>query len=187
MPSVSIWWSKLQTKRRLHAFLFSFSISGISLCITLTMDLGFDGITIFILCFFGISLLASLKALRVSNSSEVKFSDADIAPRPSSTSDLLSEHKKIWSRWSSRHKMASQITRQKRAYGCYVKNIDTQKATAQFLGRDADTYQTTLIDCTCRDFERQGVPCKHMYRLAKELSLMQLPEFRPGEEDYTLD
>jgi hypothetical protein len=184
-PSVVIGWSKLQTKRRVYAFLFSFSISGICFCIMILTIVGIDGLGVFILCFFLFSLFITLKALRVDSPSEVKFPDTTTTPL--FTNDFLSDHKKIWHRWSGVHKMASQMTRQKRAYGCYVKKIDAQKATAQFLGRDADIYQTTLIDCTCRDFERQETPCKHMYRLAKELGLIQLPEFQPGEEDYTLD
>lgn len=35
-----------------------------------------------------------------------------------------------------------------------------------------DTYNTTLYDCTCLDFTKRGMPCKHMYRLAIELDLL---------------
>ncbi len=28
------------------------------------------------------------------------------------------------------------------------------------------TYETTLDSCTCEDFQRRGLPCKHIYKLA---------------------
>jgi transcriptional antiterminator Rof (Rho-off) len=37
---------------------------------------------------------------------------------------------------------------------------------------DRDYYQTTLDACTCDDFDTRQLPCKHIYRLAFELSLL---------------
>lgn len=36
-------------------------------------------------------------------------------------------------------------------------------------------YKTSLESCTCRDFILRKLPCKHMYRLAYELKVFQLP------------
>ena len=35
-------------------------------------------------------------------------------------------------------------------------------------------YVATLSTCTCTDFSRRKLPCKHMYRLAYELGILQL-------------
>jgi len=34
----------------------------------------------------------------------------------------------------------------------------------------------TLESCTCPDFKERKLPCKHMYRLASELGLIELPD-----------
>jgi hypothetical protein len=184
-PSVVIWWSKIQTKRRIHAFAFSLLISFISFWIALFIDTGFSIFDLICLCFFILLLFIEVKTLLKQD----KSTQPPFPPTISSSNsggEAANEHKKTWSHWRDCHKMASQITRQKRAYGCYLKQIDKTDASDVFIGRDADTYFTTLTDCTCRDFEKNYGPCKHMYRLAKELGLMKLPEFQPGEDDYTL-
>ena len=39
--------------------------------------------------------------------------------------------------------------------------------------------------CTCPDFENTHAPCKHIFRLAEELGLIQCENFAPNEDDYT--
>lgn len=50
--------------------------------------------------------------------------------------------------------------------------IDRESKTATFKGSGAMPYQTTLESCTCIDFVRRKLPCKHMYRLAIELGML---------------
>lgn len=53
-------------------------------------------------------------------------------------------------------------------------NSDEQIGT--FVGSEGDLYTTTLDECSCVDFARNGYvqPCKHMIRLAMELG--KLPD-----------
>ncbi len=51
-------------------------------------------------------------------------------------------------------------------------SIDKQNKTGTFPGSGAVPYETTLETCTCVDFSRRKLPCKHIYRLAIELGLL---------------
>lgn len=46
--------------------------------------------------------------------------------------------------------------------------INIAEGTASFSGHHG-IYSTTLSSCTCRDFEANHLPCKHIYRLAYEI------------------
>lgn len=54
-------------------------------------------------------------------------------------------------------------------------DLDEESKTAVVTGRDG-MYNVTLDSCTCYDFESRQLPCKHMYRLAHELGLLELPK-----------
>lgn len=47
--------------------------------------------------------------------------------------------------------------------------IDYEQQVGRFFGSEPEPYVTTLNACTCMDFQRRNLPCKHMYRLALEL------------------
>lgn len=49
-------------------------------------------------------------------------------------------------------------------------NADVQSAV--IIGRDG-TYDVTLNNCTCFDFESRNLPCKHIYYLARELGYLE--------------
>lgn len=51
-------------------------------------------------------------------------------------------------------------------------SIDKEHQSGMFAGSGAAPYATTLDSCTCGDFFRRQLPCKHMYRLAIELGLL---------------
>ncbi len=53
--------------------------------------------------------------------------------------------------------------------------VDTQKETAVITGRDG-TYDVSLNHCTCYDFDSRQLPCKHIYRLASDLGLLEMPK-----------
>ena len=50
--------------------------------------------------------------------------------------------------------------------------VDAAAQTATVVGSGAEPYDVTLSGCTCSDFYNRGLPCKHMYRLAQELGLL---------------
>lgn len=77
-------------------------------------------------------------------------------------------------RWPAAiHADAEQKKRQKSALDKKLSplelNVTEQKAV--FKGSSASSYETTLDSCSCVDFARRALPCKHMYRLAMELKL----------------
>lgn len=110
-----------------------------------------------------------------------RFSSAGSQKVPSIKSPSLT-----WGKWSEVHSRSAQITRQKRAWGCYVDFVDITTGRARMTA-SGKMYDVTLSGCTCYDFQKRFLPCKHMYRLAMEMGLMDLPKFSNYEEDYTLD
>lgn len=52
-------------------------------------------------------------------------------------------------------------------------SIDRKNKTGVFPGSGKSPYNTTLKSCTCVDFIRRKLPCKHMYRLAMDLGVLQ--------------
>lgn len=53
--------------------------------------------------------------------------------------------------------------------------IDPEKQTAIIIGSEG-TYNVTLNQCNCFDYETRKLPCKHMYRLMHELGKFDLPK-----------
>ena len=51
--------------------------------------------------------------------------------------------------------------------------IDRPSLRAEIQGSASVPYQTDLSGCTCPDFRNRKMPCKHMYRLALELGLIE--------------
>ena len=58
-------------------------------------------------------------------------------------------------------------------------SVDKESQTAVFK---AGKYQVTLDSCTCVDFSRTRRPCKHIYRLAMELGLLEDNTYQTGEK-----
>lgn len=54
-------------------------------------------------------------------------------------------------------------------------SIDKEEKSGVFAGSGKKPYMTTLDSCTCGDFFHRQLPCKHMYRLAIELGLLNEP------------
>ncbi len=52
-------------------------------------------------------------------------------------------------------------------------HIDKENEKGIFPGRGSTDYHTTLESCTCVDFARRKLPCKHIYRLAIELGRLK--------------
>ena len=53
--------------------------------------------------------------------------------------------------------------------------VDREAKTAVFFGSGKDPYNTSLSFCNCSGFARTKAPCKHIYRLAMELGIIDLP------------
>ena len=67
------------------------------------------------------------------------------------------------------HNDLEQLKRQKSACKLHVVSVDRENQTGII-----NDYEVTLSSCKCVDFGRRKLPCKHMYRLAHELSLFYL-------------
>lgn len=80
----------------------------------------------------------------------------------------------VWD--SSIHSDPEQIKRQKSAVSAKLTpvSIDPTLCSGSFKGSRASNYLTTLNSCTCVDFVRRKLPCKHIYRLAHELNQFRL-------------
>lgn len=47
-----------------------------------------------------------------------------------------------------------------------IASYDAKTGVADIFGSRGNLYATTLDTCTCEDFQRRGLPCKHIYKLA---------------------
>lgn len=82
-----------------------------------------------------------------------------------------------WPDWdNSIHCDESQINRQGYAITYpFTFNINKKTKTARFSSTSIlPYYDTTLSSCTCADFQERKLPCKHIYRLAKELGIIDI-------------
>ena len=82
----------------------------------------------------------------------------------------------LWSKWDDCSGSDEQQFRMLRAASgeLAIKEIDKKARYAVIL--DGKKYRTNLSRCSCRDFKKRGVPCEHMYKLAGDLGLVQLPD-----------
>lgn len=92
---------------------------------------------------------------------------------------------KEWPDWDSAiHGDNAQIGRQGRAMTYpFTFDVDGVAQTARFSSTsDLPYYDTSLSQCTCYDFQSRRLPCKHMYRLAVELGIIEIIRRIPGGE-----
>lgn len=84
---------------------------------------------------------------------------------------------KDWPEWElSIHDNEEQINRQGRAmHYPFTFKIHKDKKTARFSSTTSlPYYDTSLSSCTCFDFQERNLPCKHVYRLAVELGIIEI-------------
>lgn len=63
---------------------------------------------------------------------------------------------------------------------CSPDFVDKEGRKAVFPSSGGKSYDTSLISCSCVDFAKnKGMPCKHMYRLAMELGVLDC-DFKSG-------
>lgn len=88
---------------------------------------------------------------------------------------VVSPDEKIQSDWAvlpCDHDSYEQLIRQKRSIKTLPVYVDHNMRHAFFLSNDMNSiYSVSLFSCTCPDYEKRGLPCKHMYRLFYELTV----------------
>lgn len=65
-------------------------------------------------------------------------------------------------------------------------SVDKEAQSCTILGSGKNPYIVTLDHCTCSDFQRRHLPCKHIYRLAAELGIIDLPLQRGVSKGHKL-
>lgn len=80
----------------------------------------------------------------------------------------------LWNKWSDVHTSPDQQKRiaSAKKSACTPVSLDQSACTGTFKG-SSGTHTTSLDHCSCVDFNRRKLPCKHMYRLAMELGAFQ--------------
>ncbi len=77
-------------------------------------------------------------------------------------------------KWAGCHQdgeQAKRIAKAKTAE-CTPLSVSSETQSGEFSG-SSGVYHTTLEECSCVDFRRRKLPCKHMYRLAMELGAIE--------------
>lgn len=67
----------------------------------------------------------------------------------------------------------------------YVKEYDPEKSSAIVSGSSGTEYITTFSSCTCEDFQKRHLPCKHMYKLAMYTGKLKPEEWYHGLHSFT--
>ena len=91
-----------------------------------------------------------------------------------------------WPDWDvAIHAEQPQIDRQGRSMTYpFSFRVSRKNRTARFSSTsDLPYYDTTLSSCTCHDFQNRHLPCKHIYRLAVELGIIEIIKRGPGGYD----
>ncbi len=66
-----------------------------------------------------------------------------------------------------------------------LRSVDPSGESAQVEGSSGEVYDVTLNECSCVDFERRGLPCKHMYLLASLNGLLDdMPKYRKSASSF---
>ena len=66
-------------------------------------------------------------------------------------------------------------------------SVDKESLTGVFPGSGKSPYKTTLESCTCGDFIRRKLPCKHMYYLANKMGLINFDSYLTDDEEIEND
>ncbi len=81
----------------------------------------------------------------------------------------------IWKRWTFVEGEKAQARKERAAYGELTPTyIDTELKYGLFTGATGGKYRTTLRRCSCPDFKKRKVPCKHMYYVAAKCGVENL-------------
>ena len=88
---------------------------------------------------------------------------------------LKTSKEELWKRWNFVEGEQAQARKERAAYGEFTPfYTDTELKYALFVGSTSGKYRTTLLCCSCPDFQKRKVPCKHMYYLAAKCEIERL-------------
>ena len=87
----------------------------------------------------------------------------------------LKPAEQIWAKWDDSQDSQKQQDRIDRAMSGDLtpKWVDEKGKIARFVGNSGKEYKTTLKKCSCPDFKKRGVPCKHMFYLAGRCGVLK--------------
>lgn len=78
----------------------------------------------------------------------------------------------IWKRWSDVSGEGAELRKRRAMDGELTPiRIYPESKKAIFSGSEGGKYRTTLKKCSCPDFQKRNVPCKHMYYLARKCDI----------------
>lgn len=89
------------------------------------------------------------------------------------TSMFIFYLKNNWNYWNNEiHLSFAQQLRLRRSFlnSIIVKSIDKNSSTGIYVGSNGEIYNTSNIKCSCSDFTKRKLPCKHMYHLVRFLN-----------------
>lgn len=66
-------------------------------------------------------------------------------------------------------------------------SVDRENMSCEIKGSGKLPYHVTLSKCTCGDFIRSNLPCKHIYRLASELGALDVKTDAYESRAYSWD
>lgn len=82
---------------------------------------------------------------------------------------------KLWKRWASVEGEKADSRKGRAARGELTPvYIDAELKYGLFAGSEKGKYRTTLRGCSCPDFKKRKVPCKHMYYVAEKCGVEKL-------------
>lgn len=113
-----------------------------------------------------------LKQDKPALSSQNKFSPLTYLSSSCSPVHSTSSLQSVWDEWDeSVHHKKGQYTRFHKAL-CDEVTVVNRQYPATVQGSTGALYCTSLSTCSCPDFEKRGLPCKHIYRLALDRGII---------------
>ncbi len=90
----------------------------------------------------------------------------------------IEQVKNIWNFWTlEQHHSKDQYWRRRNSFSTDHVDIDFNTLSGVFIGSNNELYFTTLKECSCMDFKKRYLPCKHIYRLFYEFENGTVKDF----------
>lgn len=130
---------------------------------------------IFIICFLGCLFTSNPYGIGNAIFSAIICLLIAICPLLSDILYIKSPAEKLWNRWKSVDGIKAEQRKERAAIGELTPiYIDTKFKYGTFSGSTGGNYRTTLRRCSCPDFKKRKVPCKHMYYVAAKCGVENL-------------
>ena len=163
-------WEDMNTEEKIYAVILLLSL----VCSALFLIMLLICRTWKIAFLAGVSIVVFIESCKKCAEFE---SDKNIANQRGISKDEWKSIKK-WYKWDeSIHYSKAQKERLSRAVndGIIVRDINQKKGYGIVIGTTGEYYYVCLDHCSCPDFKKRQRPCKHMYRLALELGIIDGP------------